>query len=394
MSAPPRICVLIPVYNHPQTIARVVRQARERFPTIVVNDGSTDDTATIVRELEDITLVDLPTNQGKGEALKAGFRKALELGFTHAITMDADGQHNPAELDGFAQSCRKNPDALITGTRELKKEGAPFPRRFSNGLSNFWFRVETGIPLHDTQCGYRCYPLLPVTNLMTRAGRYAYELEVLVKAAWAGIPILAEPVSADYAEPTSRLSHFRNGLDMFQISRLHMRLSILSFCAPPLLRKVTASGEWHKLPRRHKLRELVRHFFTEHTESTGRISAAVGSGFFFGILPIWGFQMFAAAAFAHRFRLNKAIALSASNISFPLMAPFVLASGLWLGHYLLTGTWLEIDPRTSAEQIPKYFGEWVFGSVVLAFLAGALGTIGTWILCLLFRRNGNARAYD
>jgi uncharacterized protein (DUF2062 family) len=110
----------------------------------------------------------------------------------------------------------------------------------------------------------------------------------------------------------------------------------------------------------------------------------VGLGLFCGIAPIWGFQIIAAAALAHRLRLNKAIAVTASNISFPLAAPFVVAGGLLLGHYLHTGAWLSLNATTLLEEIPTRFAEWFFGSFALAIAVGVIGTIFTWLISWLF----------
>jgi uncharacterized protein (DUF2062 family) len=377
----PRIGVLIPVFNHSLTVARVIHGARQFLPVLVVNDGSTDSTAAEVEreravtggELRPVTVVSHAANRGKAAALRTGFETALREGFTHVITLDADGQHVPEELPGFINLCERHPESLLIGVRDLVKEGAPWARRFSNGLSTFWFRQETGVPLTDTQCGYRCYPLKQIVGLRIRAGRYAYELEVMVKASWAGIPILAHPVSADYAAPTSRLSHFKPWRDMWQISALHSRLSMQTFCVPALLRKISASGELDRLPRRRRLRTIVGHLLSEHTDSAERVSAAVGVGLFFGIAPIWGFQMMAAAAVAHRMRLNKAIAVAASNISFPLAAPFILAAGLVLGHWVCTGGWIDFSPTAVRQQIPQYAAQWFLGSFLLATIVGCWG---------------------
>jgi uncharacterized protein (DUF2062 family) len=120
--------------------------------------------------------------------------------------------------------------------------------------------------------------------------------------------------------------------------------------------------------------------FAEHTQTPGRLALAVGLGLFCGIVPIWGYQMIAAAVLAHRFRLNKAVALAASNISVPFIAPFLVAAALILGHYLHTGELLSLGPVTGVRQIPVYLAEYVLGSVVLAIAVGALGTgVSYWI---------------
>jgi glycosyltransferase involved in cell wall biosynthesis len=216
---------LIPVFNHALTLESVIDGAKRSFPVIVVNDGSTDATAQVLAAMSGITIVTLDRNQGKGAALRAGFARAIELDFTHAITLDADGQHPVAALSAFAEQCRARPEALIVGVRNLKQAGAPLIRRIPNALSNFWFRFETGIRLPDTQCGYRVYPLGAIRQLNVEANRYAFELEVMVKAAWSGIQLVPQSVQADYAAPTSQLSHFDPWRDLLRITLVHFRLS-------------------------------------------------------------------------------------------------------------------------------------------------------------------------
>jgi len=391
MSSGPRICVIIPVYNHGLTVQSVVRGAKAVLPVIVVDDGSTDATPGVLAGERGITVITLPANQGKGAALRAGFRRAQQQGFTHAITIDADGQHRTSALADFAAACARQPEAFIIGVRDLRKAGAPRARRASNALSTFWFKFQTSVRLADTQCGYRCYPLASLVPLRVTSGRYAYELEILVKAAWAGVPLVALGVDSDYAAPTSRLSHFRPWRDMAAVSWLHSQLSMQAFLVPARLRRLAAKGQLQNLPRGQRLRTVFRLLFSEHTETPGRLAAAVGLGLFCGIAPIWGFQMAAALALAHQFRLNKAIALAASNISFVPLAPVVIAGGLIVGHFLWTGHWVDFSPAAAARQVPAYLAQWVLGSVVLGMLVGVLGAGAAFLLA---RGVGRSKAKD
>jgi uncharacterized protein (DUF2062 family) len=384
MSGEPNICIVIPVFNHGLTVGRVVREAKDYFPVIVVNDGCTDDTGKILAAENGINVITLPHNQGKGAALRIGFAEAENHGFTHAITIDADGQHATRELPAFASASRRQPEAFVIGVRNLAKEKAPRGRRITNNISTFWFKIETGVKLADTQCGYRSYPLKTINQLRLKSQRYAYELEIMVKAAWAGIPLVAQPVSADYEAATSRLSHFNPWRDMARISLLHSRLSMQSFCFPALLRKISATGQLRHLPRGRRAKTVLRLLFSEHTDTPAKLAFAVGLGFFCGIAPIWGFQIIAAAALAHKLRLNKAIAVTASHISFPLAAPFIMAAGLLLGHYLHTGGLLSLNATTLLKEIPIRLTEWFFGSIALGILVGIAGTIVTWLASRLF----------
>jgi 1-acyl-sn-glycerol-3-phosphate acyltransferase len=194
---------------------------------IVVNDGSTDDTSEILTTLPSTTtVVSYAKNKGKGHALVEGFRKAKELGFTHAVTMDADGQHFADDIPLLVKAMKKNPDAIIVGSRNLTEENMPPQNTFANRFSNFWFRLQTGIDLPDTQSGFRLYPLASLKGLSLITSRYEAELELMVFAAWAGVSVLSVPVRVYYPPAEERVSHFRPVYDFFRISVLNTVLCI------------------------------------------------------------------------------------------------------------------------------------------------------------------------
>jgi uncharacterized protein (DUF2062 family) len=326
-------------------------------------------------ELPDCTLLILKRNGGKAAALRAGLQRAIELGFTHAITMDADGQHFAGDLPRFLELAAAQPETLVVGVRDLVAAGCPTHRCRSNAISTFWYRVETGIRLGDTQCGFRGYPLSLVRRLQVRSGRYAYELEFLVRAAWVGTRIVAVPVKCTYAPDQSQPSHFRPVRDFLHITLMNVGLVLQSWCVPRPLRAAWSSGE------KTGLRRAVREFVSEHARDPLRLSLAVGLGLFFGIAPIWGYQMIAAAAAAHVLRLNKAIAVIASNISIPPMMPFILYVALALGHWMFTGQGLDLAPgqMTKARAL-EYLWQWAVGSVTLGVLAAVAGTTVTYAI--------------
>ena len=248
------ICVVIPTYNNGGTIARVVEETlAECDDVIVVNDGSTDATASILSAIEGITIVTLTKNSGKGAALKAGFRKALDMGFSYAITLDGDGQHYPKEISRFLQANREHPWSLIVGSRqshngshngdsphcENRLEGQSEGSRFANQFSNFWFWVQTGRRLSDTQTGYRLYPLkklrflfrdfsLFTSHFSLLSSRYEAELELLVFASWHGVELIEIPIDVYYPPKEERVSHFRPGKDFARISVLNTVLCFLA----------------------------------------------------------------------------------------------------------------------------------------------------------------------
>jgi uncharacterized protein (DUF2062 family) len=373
------VCVVIPVFNHADTLSAVARAAQKHFLVIVADDGSTDNPSLP----EDIAVARLEQNRGKGAALRAAFQRAVELGFTHAITMDADGQHSAEDLPKFSAACAHQPEALIVGARDLKTSGAPGHRQCSNAVSNFWFRVETGVRLADTQCGFRCYPLALTQRLKVHSQRYAFELEFMVRAAWLHTPIVPVPVTCSYLPEQIRQSHFRPVVDLARITTMNIGLVLQSWFVPQPLRTAWSLGQ------KKTLRQTIGDFFSEHAHDPLRMSLAVGLGLFCGIAPIWGYQMIVAAALAHFLRLNKAITLVASNISIPPMVPFILYGSMALGHWIFTGQKLAAgfspNQMTSANAF-GYIGQWLVGSVALAALVATLGSVATYGLAQLVRK--------
>ena len=223
------ICVVIPTYNNEGTITAVVQATlQECRDVIVVNDGSTDGTRDILHGMEGITLVEYAENRGKGYALKCGFRRALQMGFAYAITLDGDGQHYPDDIALFLKANQQHPGALILGSRQMDGIERSLGSRFANEFSNFWFYVQTGRRLADTQTGYRLYPLKKLHGLELLTSRYEAELELLVQASWHGVEIVPINIKVYYPPLAERVSHFRPIRDFARISVLN---TVLCFFA-------------------------------------------------------------------------------------------------------------------------------------------------------------------
>ena len=232
--------MLIPTYNNDATLCNVINQILSlSLPIIVVNDGSTDDTlsriSTFVNNNE-IHLVSYPKNRGKGHALCRGFKCAQHLGYQYAITLDADGQHLPKDIPTLMQALPNQPNmsnrhgAMIVGCRDLYADGMPRKNTFANRFSNFWFTIQTGRILSDTQSGFRIYDLNHLPSLLLITHRYESELELLVFSAWRGVQLVPVPVNVYYPPAEERVSHFRPGIDFFRISVLNTILCFLSVC--------------------------------------------------------------------------------------------------------------------------------------------------------------------
>ena len=225
-------CIIIPTYNNHRTVADIVRRSLAVCPhVVVVNDGSSDDTLKRLEPFKDsIQLITYSRNRGKGYALRLGLSAAREAGYDFAVTIDSDGQHSPEEMPILLEAALKagTDKVMVVGNRFASQSdpisGMPSGNSFANRFSNFWFHLQTGIRLTDTQSGYRLYPLhhLPCLGFITR--RYESELELLVFSAWRGVKLVSVPVSVSY--PADRVSHFRPFLDFFRISVLNTLLCI------------------------------------------------------------------------------------------------------------------------------------------------------------------------
>lgn len=224
-----KYCVIIPTYNNENTLEDVLKDvAMFSKNIIVVNDGSDKKTKEILSKYNSLKIINHQKNKGKGAALISGFRVAAEKGYEYAITIDSDGQHKPEEISLFIDAVKKNPGSLIIGSRNFKQENLPQKSGFANRFSNFWFRFIAGVKLSDTQSGYRLYPLDMIKKMKLFSGKYEFELEVLVKAAWKGIKIIAVPINAYYPPADKRVTHFRPFSDFMRISTLN---TVLFFIA-------------------------------------------------------------------------------------------------------------------------------------------------------------------
>jgi glycosyltransferase involved in cell wall biosynthesis len=225
-----KVCVLVPTYNNAGTLATVLNNLlRYTRDIVVVNDGSTDVTEQILKEIPSVKVKAYYQNQGKGYALRTGFDFARSLGYDYAITIDSDGQHYADDLEAFTKVLDENPNAIIIGARNMDQSSVPGKSSFGNKFSNFWFWVNTGIKRNDTQSGYRLYPLRSLEKISFFTKKFEFEIEVLVRSAWAGIDVIEVPVKVYYPEKEKRVSHFRPFKDFSRISVLNTVLVTIAF---------------------------------------------------------------------------------------------------------------------------------------------------------------------
>jgi len=220
-----RFAVIIPIYNHEHTVADVIKKSLcLNYPVFVVNDGSTDSTADRIKNLEGIYPLHHNENRGKGAAILTGFAQAAQVA-DWAITIDADGQHDPQDALKLMQAIPDNERPIVVGRREgMAGTHVPWTSRFGRKFSNFWVSLSGGPRITDSQSGFRIYPLPEAMDLDVTAKRYQFEVEILVKARWRKIPVIEAPIRVSYAPGKERISHFRPFIDFVRNSNTFARL--------------------------------------------------------------------------------------------------------------------------------------------------------------------------
>jgi glycosyltransferase involved in cell wall biosynthesis len=214
-----RTAILIPAFEAATTIEAVVADARGHgLPLLVVDDGSSDGTDVGARAAG-AEVVRHERNRGKGAALVTGMRHLAAQGFTHALTMDADGQHLGREIPKLLAASAREPEALVLGNRTIGTQAVAAANLFANRVANLAVRIAAGCAVGDTQSGFRVYPLARVLDLPMRGLHFEYETTVIVYAARAGIAVRAVPVDVYYPPIAVRRTHYRKGLDTLRIIR-------------------------------------------------------------------------------------------------------------------------------------------------------------------------------
>ncbi|MEI7596284.1 MAG: DUF2062 domain-containing protein [Bacteroidota bacterium] len=373
-----KCCIIIPTYNNASKLADVINDVLHYSQEIiVVNDGSTDETSSILKNNHQITTVEYSPNKGKGNALQIGFKKALELGFDYAITIDSDGQHYAKDIPSFFNILDENPNAILVGSRLLSETNISSNSSFANKFSNFWFKVETGLSLSDTQSGYRLYPLNSIKDIKFFSAKYEFELEIMVRASWKGIDVKNIPIDVYYPNPEDRITHFRPFKDFARISILNfvlVTLALIYYKPLSIIRKY----------RKKNLKQIIKEDIISSESPTHIIALSIGFGVFMGIVPIWGYQLALGFLLAHIFKLNKAIFFIAANISLPPFIPFILYFSYVVGGFVLGKcTWnINFDVSMVKTNLLQY----ILGSIILAIAAGGFSSAISYILLKLFKR--------
>lgn len=378
-----KACVIIPTYNNASTIASVINDVADYTQDIiVVNDGSTDNTKKILEQFSFLKVISYEKNAGKGWALRKGFEAARGNGYAYAITIDSDGQHFARDLPAFLNRLEIEKNSIIIGERNLNQSNVPGKSSFGNNFSSFWFRVETGIKMQDTQSGYRLYPLLPLKKIRFITRKYEFEIEVLVRAAWNGVTISSLPVSVYYPPAEERVSHFRPLKDTIRISILNTILVLIAFLY------IKPRNIVRHIFDKEKGRAYINKHLLQNDQPDHIKSLSVAFGVFMGIIPIWGFQLALAVFLSIILKLNRALVIVAANISIPPMIPIIIylsykTGALWMG---ANAVHFEFTSHIGLYSIKKNFEQYLLGSITLAIIAGLLAGLLTFVLLKLFKR--------
>lgn len=366
-----KICVLIPTYNNEKTLKRVIDGVLDYTENIIViNDGSTDSTLQILEKYS-ITVINLSENKGKGNALKIGFRKAKEIGYDYAITIDSDGQHYPDDIPVFVENLlQENEDVLLIGNRNMSQDGIPKKSSFGNRFSNFWFWFETGIKLEDTQSGYRLYPLHKIPKKYFTP-KFEFEIEIIVRTAWRHIPVKNVPIKVLY-DPAERVSHFRPFKDFTRISILNTILVTITLL--------------YIIPRnfvnnfkKKSFKKFIKEDVLE-SEGTNRVKAfSIALGVFVGFLPFAGYHTLLVISLSILFKLNKVLAFVGSNVSLPPFMPFIIAASLLLGVPFVNGNSDIFNQEWNFDLVKNNIFQYIIGSLILSSTMSVISGIAAFL---------------
>lgn len=374
--------VIAPTYNNADTLLDVLRRIEAVGAEIlVINDGSTDGTAGLLAKWMDgehavrVAVLTHPRNRGKAAALRTGFDAASAAGYTHAVTVDTDGQHDPEQIPELIEAAKRSPRALILGSRTEVGTDCPASHRVGWYMSALGIWLETGRAFNDSQCGLRVYPMSLTNVVRCRAPRYGFEAEIISRAAWAGAPIVEVPVRCHYAKGADYISHFRPWRDGLRGFLMHARLTLRRLNpwphpkvagishAPepgpwPAIR-INPAAMWEAL-RSDRLGQVV-------------LAGSFGIGTFIANMPLGGFEILLAVYAAWRLHVHMLPVVAGSLLCLGAAGAALSRAAITVGHLLLHASppdLTALDPgggrhwRTLAE-FPL---SWPLGGIVIGFL--------------------------
>ncbi len=388
-----KVAIVIPVYNHFKTLREVVTRSMQVLDSInskenffsqnfvyedicLVDDGSTDTSFEQVIDLP-IQKLQHKINQGKGAALLTAAKHLQEKKYTHMITLDADAQHFPEDIPLFLEALEKNPYGFIVGARDFSVANIPFSSRFGRKFSAFWMFVQTGYKVSDMQSGFRAYCIDALLCLSLKEVRYAFEVEALVKGAWAGFAIDEIPIQVLYQEGKERVSHFDKAKDNIRMTLLNTRLTVRALIPLPF-KHYALEVEEKKLSLLSPLKSLQ---ILLKNSSAFHLAYSAMLAFFVCLLPLLGLQSILLLLCINTLKLNRLCALLIIPLTWP---PFMPALCILLGYRIINNAWLaEFTFQTLYHEFWLRFVDWIVGSLVLAPILGLIMGFSVYMLSLM-----------
>lgn len=391
--------IMLPTYNNAPKLAAVLRSVRHLgWPMLVVDDGSTDATRSILDDFEagqgefdgegavSVRVVRHLQNRGKGAALRTGFGEAERMGFTHALTMDTDGQHAPTDAPKLMAAAEANPTALVTGCRNAQADDYPTASRVGRLMSNLCIFISSGRRVEDSQCGYRVYPLGLVRTVRCWSGRFGYEAEILTRSGWAGCPLVQVPVQTIYPPPGQRISHFRPVKDTIHGWTLHFLMSMRAVWPWPFVKwpeNQPQTGRhrkalWQRVLKWFDPRELVRAVRRDQVSQMS-VAAGLSVGVMIAALPVYPLQTVLAVYLSKRLHLHPVSTVLGSNVSIPPIGVAIVLASIYLGHVMLTGSPPSLADFEGLSSLSfgqirhlmhEYFASWWIGGATIGWVAG------------------------
>ena len=378
----PKILIVIPLYNHGETVYEVARRSLAvHGDVLIIDDGSRDLPEAIFQGL-DVKIIRHEENLGKGAAIMTAAKEATKCGFTHIITIDADLQHIPEEIDIFKSAILNEPDAIYVGKRDFTSSNIPGSSNYGRDFSNFWYRVQTGRKIGDAQSGFRAYPVSVLNELTFSDKRYSFEVEVLVRATWANVPVNDIDIAVFYPKKGERISHFSLLKDNMRLTHLNARLTIRS-CIPIPHKEIFASKKADLKFSILKPLKSIR-LFLANDLSPYKLALAGAIGVFLGTLPLIGLHTIIVLLIAGFFKLNKIVAVGMSQFCMP---PIVPAICIQVGYFLChNGKFLtELSLKTLGSECLLRLYEWFLGSLVVAPVLSVAVFFGLYITAKILK---------
>lgn len=393
--------VVIPLYNHGDSIGEVIKKIIDTangFTILIVDDGSTDDglknvtskqqeynSTGVPAEQQTINILSHQHNLGKGRAIISAAKWACEHNFTHIITIDADGQHDPNDLIKFISAIRSDPQAVWVGDRDFSVDNVPGASKFGRAFSAFWMQLQTGASAPDMQSGFRAYPVDVLQHLALHQRGYAFEIEVIVKAVWSGFEVKSIPITVYYPPAEKRVSHFKKLTDNIKISWLNTKLTIRALVPLPFNKhSYSPEGKISILRPLESLRMLL---LQENISFV--LAASTFFAIFIHMLPIPGLQSIAMLFCIAKLKLHRVWALTVSHACWP---PAFIALSIEAGHYIRYGELLtNLSRQTIVDQAWQRIFEWIIGGLLFGPLFALFWAVLVYFLAVWINNKTNRR---